>query len=56
MATVQTYGDTTHTFIDRRNYNGTFLPGYKSNKTVQDPFEGTYAKPILEAVDHCVGN
>jgi 4-hydroxyphenylpyruvate dioxygenase len=28
MAMVQTYGDTTHTFIDRSAYNGLFLPGY----------------------------
>lgn len=29
MATVQTYGDTTHTFIERTNYKGLFLPGFK---------------------------
>ena len=29
MAMVQTYGDTTHTLIDRKNYKGKFLPGYK---------------------------
>ena len=25
----QTYGDTTHTFVERQKYNGLFLPGYK---------------------------
>lgn len=29
FATIKTYGDTTHTFIDRSKYNGPFLPGYK---------------------------
>jgi 4-hydroxyphenylpyruvate dioxygenase len=28
-ATVQTYGDTNHTFVQRDNYKGVFLPGYK---------------------------
>ena len=30
FAVVQTYGDTTHTFIDRSQYKGLFLPGYKA--------------------------
>ena len=29
FAVVQTYGDTTHTFIERQNYKGIFLPGYQ---------------------------
>ncbi|KAK3879229.1 hypothetical protein Pcinc_016175, partial [Petrolisthes cinctipes] len=29
FAQVQTYGDTTHTFVERGTYNGLFLPGYK---------------------------
>jgi len=29
FATVQTYGDTTHTFVERANYTGLFLPGFK---------------------------
>ena len=28
-AQVQTYGDTTHTFVDKTNYKGWFLPGFK---------------------------
>lgn len=28
-AIVQTYGDTVHKLIDRQNYSGLFLPGYK---------------------------
>lgn len=29
-AIIRTYGDTVHKLVDRRNYHGTFLPGYKS--------------------------
>lgn len=28
MSTVQTYGDTTHTFVQRENFNGVFLPDF----------------------------
>lgn len=30
FATVQTFGDTTHTFVERENYKGLFLPGFKA--------------------------
>jgi 4-hydroxyphenylpyruvate dioxygenase len=36
MATIQTYGDVTHTLIERANYNGNFLPGFKPH-FFQDP-------------------
>ena len=29
FATVKTYGDTTHTLVERGDYKGLFLPGYK---------------------------
>ncbi len=51
VASIKTYGDTIHTFVERRNYSGAFLPGYKAVKT------GLKVKPIgLKYVDHCVGN
>lgn len=28
IASVKTYGDTTHTFVERTNYKGLFLPGF----------------------------
>lgn len=31
VSSIKTYGDTTHTFIDRKNYNGIFLPGFKAH-------------------------
>lgn len=36
MAVIKTYGDTTHTLIDRSGYKGLFLPGYRAS-TFQDP-------------------
>jgi len=29
LAAVQTYGETIHTFVERKNYKGVFLPGFK---------------------------
>lgn len=31
LATVKTYGDTTHTFVQRIDYNGIFLPGFREH-------------------------
>jgi len=48
-AAIHTYGDTIHSFISRRNYDGPFLPGYQASK-----IEGNDAG-ILR-IDHVVGN
>ncbi|SIN87923.1 4-hydroxyphenylpyruvate dioxygenase [Chitinophaga niabensis] len=48
---IHTYGETVHLFIERKNYQGTFLPGFR-------PWQSSY-QPLptgLEYVDHCVGN
>lgn len=37
FASVQTYGDTTHTFIDKSKYTGDFLPGYRAIPPNSDP-------------------
>jgi 4-hydroxyphenylpyruvate dioxygenase len=37
MATVKTYGDTTHTFVQRSEYKGVFLPGFKDH-FLKEPF------------------
>ncbi len=51
LSSIKTYGETIHTFIERKNYKGPFLPGYKA---VKSSFQST---PIgLKHVDHCVGN
>lgn len=52
MSGIHTYGDTVHLFIERKNYTGAFMPGYK-------PWGNSYFKPGdtgLLYVDHCVGN
>lgn len=51
VASIKTYGETIHTFVERKNYKGVFMPGFK-------PKTSRYkSKPVgLEYVDHCVGN
>ncbi len=52
LASIATYGDVIHTFVNRKDYAGPYLPGYRS--TVEnghaDPGAG------LKALDHVVGN
>jgi len=31
VSSVQTYGDTIHTFVERRDFTGVFLPGFKKH-------------------------
>ncbi|XP_020899728.1 4-hydroxyphenylpyruvate dioxygenase [Exaiptasia diaphana] len=55
FATVQTYGDVTHTFVERKDYKGIFLPGYK--KTMQeDKLLAKLPSGKLSFIDHVVGN
>jgi len=56
MATIKTYGDTTHTLIQRNEYKGLFLPGYGPPKIPVDPMEKFLPSVTLERIDHCVGN
>jgi 4-hydroxyphenylpyruvate dioxygenase len=51
MATIATYGDTLHTFVERAGYEGAFLPGYAEQKVA--PLAGGSG---LLAIDHIVGN
>lgn len=55
MAQIQTYGQTTHTLLERGAYHGTFLPGYKIVDEV-DPISSMLPDVGLIRVDHCVGN
>lgn len=51
MSGIYTYGETVHLFIERNNYNGPFMPGYKKWESHYNP------EPVgLLYVDHCVGN
>jgi 4-hydroxyphenylpyruvate dioxygenase len=52
MSGIHAYGDTVHLFIERKNYKGAFMPGYK-------PWSNPHFQPTdtgLQYVDHCVGN
>ncbi|MFZ9982810.1 MAG: 4-hydroxyphenylpyruvate dioxygenase [Cyclobacteriaceae bacterium] len=51
MSGICLYGDTVHLFVERSDYTGPFLPGYKARKSDYQPI-GTG----LKYVDHCVGN
>ena len=55
-ATIKTYGDTTHTLVERKQYAGVFLPGYRSETAKEDPLARFLPSIGLEAIDHCVGN
>ena len=51
MSGIHTYGETVHLFIERKNYSGAFMPGYKKWEPGHES-ETTG----LQYVDHCVGN
>ncbi|MFN5911732.1 MAG: 4-hydroxyphenylpyruvate dioxygenase [Bacteroidota bacterium] len=48
---IYTYGETVHIFVERKNYNGLFLPGYQKWESDYNP------EPVgLKFIDHMVGN
>ncbi|MFT5184848.1 MAG: 4-hydroxyphenylpyruvate dioxygenase [Flavobacteriales bacterium] len=48
---IHTYGETVHVFVERGEYEGVFLPGYKKWESHYNP------EPVgLKFVDHMVGN
>jgi len=48
---IYTYGETVHLFVERKNYNGVFIPGFEAwNPTYKPSAVG------LKYVDHMVGN
>jgi len=50
LATIRTYGETVHTFVERGGYDGPFLPGYEAVRN------GTEDSGMLVGIDHIVGN
>ncbi len=50
-ASIKTYGETVHVFVERKNYNGLFLPGFIEWKPTYNPQDTG-----LLYVDHIVGN
>ncbi|MCX6319907.1 MAG: 4-hydroxyphenylpyruvate dioxygenase [Bacteroidetes bacterium] len=51
LSGIHTYGDTVHVFVERKNYNGIFMPGFREWKSNYNP-----TSTGLLYVDHCVGN
>lgn len=48
---IHTYGETVHLFVERKHYNGTFMPGYRPWNPFYKP-----ADVGLKYIDHMVGN
>ena len=48
---IYTYGETVHIFVERKDYKGVFLPGYKKWESHYNP-----APVGLKFIDHMVGN
>jgi 4-hydroxyphenylpyruvate dioxygenase len=51
LSGIHTYGEVVHIFVERKNYEGVFMPGFVEWKSHYNP------SPVgLKYVDHCVGN
>jgi 4-hydroxyphenylpyruvate dioxygenase len=51
LASVETYGETRHLFVERGDYSGAFLPGFARRGTAPTGRDG-----LLFGIDHVVGN
>jgi 4-hydroxyphenylpyruvate dioxygenase len=51
LSGIHTYGDTVHLFVERNDYTGAFMPGFRKWESAYQPPETG-----LQYVDHCVGN
>jgi 4-hydroxyphenylpyruvate dioxygenase len=51
LSGIHTYGETVHLFVERKNYQGVFMPGFREWKSSYNP-----PSTGLLYVDHCVGN
>jgi 4-hydroxyphenylpyruvate dioxygenase len=51
LASVETYGETRHLFVERAGYSGAFLPGFERRGTAPSGRDG-----LLFGIDHVVGN
>lgn len=55
IATIRAYNDTDHSFVQRNDYKGLFMPGYIAPK-FSDPLAASLPSPRLDFIDHIVGN
>ncbi len=51
LSGIHTYGEVVHVFVERKNYNGVFMPGYRKWESTYNP-----ESVGLKYIDHCVGN
>ncbi len=51
LSGIHTYGETVHLFLERKNYKGIFMPGFRKWESLYNP-----PSTGLLYVDHCVGN
>ncbi|PCJ82073.1 MAG: 4-hydroxyphenylpyruvate dioxygenase [Bacteroidetes bacterium] len=51
LSAIHTYGETIHVFVERHNYNGVFMPGYRAWNPEYKPEDAG-----LKYIDHMVGN
>ena len=51
LSGIHIYGETVHVFVERKNYKGVFLPGFKPWNPLYRP-----AATGLKYIDHMVGN
>ncbi len=51
LASVATYGETQHLFVERADYSGAFLPGFAARGAAPTGPDG-----LLVGIDHVVGN
>ena len=51
LSGIHTFGETVHVFVERKNYKGVFMPGFREWKSDFNP-----AETGLLYIDHCVGN
>jgi 4-hydroxyphenylpyruvate dioxygenase len=52
ISSIATYGETRHSFVQRSDYSGVFLPGF----VPRDPVVTNSEPHCIEAIDHVVGN
>ena len=53
LASIATYGDTRHTFVDRSHYAGPYRPGYRTDRLPKEPAGDAVG---LQLIDHVVAN
>lgn len=55
VSSVQPYNDAIHTFVERKEYKGAFMPGYIPHP-LKDPLNAILPPVLMERLDHTVCN